>query len=325
MMQDKTILCLGIAVADLIGGPLHQMPKPGRLILVDKMGLFPGGGAVNTSTALARLGLPVGLICKVGNDSLGDFLVQTVGGQKVDVSHVKRDPITGTSATMAMVDPDGERRFVHYIGANASLTLEDICLELIEGATILHVAYCFVMPGLDGQPMARLLQHAHDVGVTTFLDCAWDAQGRWLKLIEPCLPFVDYMVPNLAEARAITGLDDPADMARFLLDQGVGTVAVKMGPAGCLVMTGDRVPHHFSAYQVDVVDATGAGDAFAAGFIAGVYLDWPLDQTARLANAVGALCVTGLGAIGGVTSLSDTQNFMVSGSIIRQTKQDLQD
>ncbi|MGD2049942.1 MAG: carbohydrate kinase family protein [Chloroflexota bacterium] len=322
MMQDKPILCLGIAVADLIGGPLHQMPSPGRLVLVDKMGLFPGGGAVNTSSALARLGLPAALLCKVGADPLGDFLVQTLSDRKVEVSNVKRDHKTGTSATMAMVDPDGERRFVHYIGANANLTLEDISLKLIEETAILHVAYSFVMPGLDGQPMAELLKNAQEVGVTTFLDCAWDAQGRWLDLIAPCLPFVDYMVPNLAEARAITGLDDPADVARFLLDQGVETVAVKMGPAGCLVMAGDRLPHYYSAYQVDVVDATGAGDAFAAGFIAGVYLNWPLDQTARLANAVGALCVTGLGALGGVTSLSETQDFIEKGSIIRQDLQD---
>jgi sugar/nucleoside kinase (ribokinase family) len=91
-----------------------------------------------------------------------------------------------------------------------------------------------------------------------------------------------------------------------------------MGPAGCLVMTGDRVPHYFSAYQVDVVDATGAGDAFAAGFIAGIYLDWPLDQTSRLANAVGALCVTGMGALGGVTSLSETMIFMDNTSTFRQ-------
>jgi sugar/nucleoside kinase (ribokinase family) len=322
MMQDKSILCLGIAVADLIGGPLHQMPDPGRLVLVDKMGLFPGGGAVNTSSALARLGFPVALLCKVGDDPLGDFLVQTLSGLNVDVSNFKRDHQIGTSATMAMVDPDGERRFVHYIGANAELKAEDICLDLIEGSAILHIAYCFVMPGLDGRPMAKLLQHAREVGVTTFLDCAWDAQGRWLELIAPCLPFVDYMVPNLAEARAITGLDDPVDVGGFLLDQGVGTVAVKMGPAGCLVMAGDRLPHYFPAYQVDVVDATGAGDAFAAGFIAGVYLDWSLDQTARLANAVGALCVTGLGALGGVTSLPETQEFMEKTKIIRQDLQD---
>lgn len=322
MTKNKPILCLGIAVADLIGGPLHQMPKPGRLVLVDKMGLFPGGGAVNTSSALARLGLPAALLCKVGDDPLGDFLVQTLSELKVDVSNIKRDHETGTSATMAMVDPDGERRFVHYIGANANLTLEDINLKLIEGSAILHVAYSFVMPGLDGRPMAELLQNAREVGVTTFLDCAWDSQGRWLDLIGPCLPFVDYLVPNLAEAREITGLDDPADVARFLLDQGVGTVAVKMGPAGCLVMTDDRLPQYYSAYQVDVVDATGAGDAFAAGFIAGIYLGWPLDQTSRLANAVGALCVTGLGALGGVTSLSDTQNFIEKGSIIRQDLQD---
>jgi sugar/nucleoside kinase (ribokinase family) len=85
-----------------------------------------------------------------------------------------------------------------------------------------------------------------------------------------------------------------------------------MGVDGCLVMTGDGQANHLPAFQVDVVDATGAGDAFAAGFIAGVWQGWPLEQTARFANAVGALCVTGLGATGGVRSLPETLTFLES-------------
>ena len=83
-----------------------------------------------------------------------------------------------------------------------------------------------------------------------------------------------------------------------------------MGEDGCLVMSGDGQVIRLPAFQVDVVDATGAGDAFAAGFIAGVWHGWSMEKTARFANAVGALCVTGLGASGGVRSLSETLLFM---------------
>lgn len=318
MTHDKPILCLGIAVADLIGGPLTDIPRRADLVLADRMGLYPGGCAVNTATVLAHLGLPATIIAKVGDDPLGDFMVRTLVERHVEVGEIKRDPEAGTSASMVMVDPDGERRFFHYIGANACLSAEDVDLELVGSAAILHLAGFFLMPGLDGESAAALLRYARGAGVITTLDTAWDAQGSWMDLIAPCLPFIDYLVPNLIEARAISGLENPAEVACFLLDQGVGTVAIKMGAAGCLVMSDDRVPHRFPAYQVQVVDATGAGDAFAAGFIAGAYFDWPLDQTARLACAVGALCVTGMGALGGISSLPETLEFMNRTPVIGQ-------
>jgi sugar/nucleoside kinase (ribokinase family) len=131
-----------------------------------------------------------------------------------------------------------------------------------------------------------------------------------MKNLAPCLPYIDYFVPSLPEGQALTGLNDPVDIARALLAYGVKTVGLKMGMDGCLVMSGDEQVNHLPAFQIDVVDATGAGDAFAAGFIAGVWHGWPMEQTARFANAVGALCVTGLGATGGVRTLSDTLLFM---------------
>jgi sugar/nucleoside kinase (ribokinase family) len=213
---------------------------------------------------------------------------------------------------MVMVDPDGERRFVHYIGANARLKLEDVDLDLVESASILHVAGALVLPGLDGAPTATLLQRARAAGVTTFLDTVWDDTGRWMEVLAPCLPHVDYFVPSLSEARALTGRDVPRDVARALLERGVGTVGLKMGAGGCLVMTGSGDLFHIPAFEVRAVDSTGAGDAFAAGFIAGVWQGWSLERTARLANAVGALCVTGSGASGGVRSLAETLAFIAS-------------
>jgi sugar/nucleoside kinase (ribokinase family) len=211
---------------------------------------------------------------------------------------------------MVMVDPDGERRFVHYMGANARLTLEDIDLEMIRTATILHVGGALVLPGIDGDPTAWLLKEAHAAGVVTFLDTVWDDTGRWMEVLAPCLLHLDYFIPSLPEAQAITGQEDVVDVARALLDRGVGTVALKMGADGCLVATQGSEMFHLPAYEVEVVDATGAGDAFAAGFIAGVWHGWSLEKTAQLANAVGALCVTGVGALGGARSFSETLHFM---------------
>jgi sugar/nucleoside kinase (ribokinase family) len=310
MTTQKPIFCLGILVADIVGRPLRSVPDLGRLVLVDEMRLHTGGCAINTATALARLGLLVDVIGKIGSDAFGDFILNALAERGIGSTGISRDKEVGTSATMVMVAPHGERRFVHYIGANARLSLVDIDLAMVQTASILHVAGSLVMPGIDGQPTAELLRHARLAGVTTFLDTVWDDTGRWMKILAPCLPYIDYFVPSLPEGQALTGLDAPTEIARALLAHGVGTVALKMGEDGCLVMSGDGQMFRLPTYQVDVVDATGAGDAFAAGFIAGVWHAWPLEQTARFANAVGALSVTGLGASGGVRSLSETLLFM---------------
>jgi sugar/nucleoside kinase (ribokinase family) len=310
MAKNKPIICLGILVADIIGRPLRAVPDPGRLVLVDEMSLHTGGCAINAATALSRLGLPVEVIGKIGSDSFGDFVLNALAERNIGVRGIMRDREVGTSATMVMVAPDGERRFVHYIGANARLTLDDIDLAMVEAGAILHIAGSLVMPGIDGQPTAELLRHARTAGVTTFLDTVWDDKGRWMDILAPCLPHIDYFVPSLPEGQALTGLDDPAEVAGALLESGVKTVGLKMGADGCLVMSGNGQMIRLPAFQVDVVDATGAGDAFAAGFIAGVWQGWDLEKTARFASAVGALCVTGLGASGGVRSLSETLSFM---------------
>jgi sugar/nucleoside kinase (ribokinase family) len=142
------------------------------------------------------------------------------------------------------------------------------------------------------------------------MDTVWDATGRWMQLLKPCLPYLDYFIPSLPEAVALTGRDDPLEAARALLDEGVGTVGIKMDVHGCLVLTRQGELVRMPAFQVQSIDSTGAGDAFAAGFIAGAWFGWPLEQVARFANAVGALCVTGVGASGGVLPLAETLHFI---------------
>ncbi len=312
MASKKQVVCLGVIVADVIGGPLTSVPNRAGMVVVDEMRLYSGGGASNTAVALSRMGARVSVLGRVGADNLGDFLIDKLAREKVSTDLISRDPELGTSATMVMVDPDGERRFIHYIGANGGLTGKQIGDDLLSKFAILHIAYAFVLPGLDGLPMAELLRKAREAGVVTLLDTAWDNQARWMELLGPCLPAADYFVPNLAEAQALTGLSDPYEVAQELIELGANNVILKMNKEGSFFM--DRSGAHFlcPAYEVKAVDSTGAGDAFDAGVITGIWHGWPIEGTIKFANAVGALCAAGYGAAGKVESLQKTLDFMAS-------------
>lgn len=308
-MTDVT--CLGILVADVMGKPVEAMPERGKLALVDTMELHTGGCASNTGTALAKIGVNTAIIGKVGDDGFGDFMISALEKNGADCTGIVRDKEALTSATMVMVHGDGERSFIHYIGANATLSEADVDMNVIGNSRIMHVAGTFLMPGFDGQPTANVLKKARDMGVTTSLDTAWDSRGNWMKLLEPCLEFVDYAVPSIEEARMVTGKHEPADVAGVLMDKGVKVVALKMGDQGCYIKSADeelRIP----IYKVDAVDACGAGDAFAAGFLAGLVNGWDLERTGRFANATGAFCVTALGATTGIKDQKTIEAFIAS-------------
>ena len=303
------IACLGILVADLIGSPIDAMPARGRLGLVEQMSLHVGGCASNTGIDLAKLGISTAVLGKVGADGLGDFIVGTLERNGVYASGVVRDPDVGTSASMVLVSSDGERTFLHHLGGNARFREEEVVWAAIQGARILHVAGALVMPELDGEPMARVLQRARDSGITTTLDTVWDATGRWIQTLGPCLPHTDYFLPSLAEAQQLTGRENPREVARALRDAGAKVVGLKLGEEGCYLQDADS-EFTIPAFRVHAVDGTGSGDAWDAGFLSGLHQGWDMERTARFANAVGAMCVTAIGATDGIRSLAETEAFI---------------
>lgn len=305
------VLCLGILVADVVAKPIDEMPGKGKLKLVDTMELHTGGCASNTGYALNKLGISTGLMGKVGVDGFGDFIVRYMKSAGLDIRGIKRTSSVNTSATMVMVSSDGERTFFHYLGANAELCYEDIDFDIIKEAKILHVAGTFLMPKFDGEPASRVLKQAKDWGIITSLDTAWDSRGNWMRVLEPCLQYLDIFMPSIEEARMITGKEEPPEIAEYLLSYGIGTVALKMGERGSYIRTRDW-ELYVPVYKVRTVDATGAGDAFAAGFLAGVSAGWDHRDAARLGNAVGACCVTAIGAVAGIKDLQETLAFMNS-------------
>lgn len=303
------VVCLGILVADVWGKPVNDWPERGRLSLVQELGIGVGGCAANTGLSLVKLGGDVAIMGKVGEDGFGDFVLNTLRSAGADVSGVQRDDCVGTSATMIMIDDAGERTFIHYIGANGHVRADELDMGLICGARLFHFGGALVMPGFDGEPAASVFRKAREAGVITSLDTVWDATGQWMKVLGPVLPHTDLFLPSLSEAAQLTGYTEPADVAGALMDCGVKTVALKMGEHGCYVRSGDdalRLP----AFPVDVVDGTGAGDAFVAGFLRAHLLGWDLERTARFASATGALCTTAYGSTAGVRSFEETLAFV---------------
>jgi sugar/nucleoside kinase (ribokinase family) len=303
------VLCLGILVADVVAKPIEKMPDKGKLELVDVMELHTGGCASNAGYALSKLGAFTGLMGKVGTDGFGDFFIGYMRNSGLDTRGIKRTSSVNTSATMVMVSADGERTFFHYLGANADLCYDDVDFDIVREAKILHIAGAFLMPKFDGEATAMVLKQAREWGITTSLDTAWDSKGNWMDVLEPCLKHLDIFMPSIEEARMITGKETPSEIAEFLLSYGIGTVALKMGERGSYIRTRDwemSVP----IYKVDAVDATGAGDAFAAGFLAGISKGWDSREAIKLANAVGACCVTAMGATDGVKNMQETLAFM---------------
>ena len=287
------VLCAGIVVADAIASPVDELPEPGLLALVDSVLLATGGCALSTATALAELGTATALCGCVGRDLMGDVLRREAQARGLDTEHLRgSDELT--SASLVLDASDGARTFFHNPGASAALRPEHIEAALGSATRWLHVGGALVLPGLDGQPLAGVLERARARGITTSLDPVHDATGGWER-VHPSLPHLDLICPNLVEARGITGQESAEDCARWLRDRGVGRVAVKLGRDGAYALD-EQTAEWLPAFAVDTRDETGAGDAFAAGLIHGLLQDWPLERAVRLGNAVGALSTRGLGA-----------------------------
>jgi sugar/nucleoside kinase (ribokinase family) len=304
---------VGIVVADVVARPVRGTAEKGRLELVDEILLCSGGSAASTGYALARFGIPAAVIGRVGNDGFGDFLVSEAQRHGAE-SLLIRDPGASTSATQVLVDEEGERTFIHAIGANARLVPGDVPLEALRarGAKLLHLAGFFALPGMegtDGGPARDLFKRASELGFVTSLDNVWNAKGDWGK-IHPVLPHTDLFYPSIHDAQHISGEQEPEAVARRLFELGVRQiVALKMGTEGSFVMNRAGEQHRLGVVRVPSVDGTGSGDAFIAGFLAAWLRGMSLRECARYGNAGGAMGVRAMGAMGGVTNWSELQQL----------------
>jgi sugar/nucleoside kinase (ribokinase family) len=299
------VVCAGNMVYDVLVRPVDAVEWD-TTTWVESVEPNLGGNGASTATALGILGVPVRLMAWTGRDAYGDFLLARLGLAGVDTTHVVRCDAP-TATTIALVHSDGRRAFLHRPGASAIAFPESSVLtgDGISGAAHLHVANPYGVSNLR-RHAARLLTDARAAGLTTSLDTGWDSRGEWMKVLAPCLEHIDLLFANQQEALRLTGAADYTQAGRQLREAGAGTVVVKLGGAGCAVFTragGFLEP----AYTVEAIDTTGAGDCFAAGFLAALHHACGWRDAACFANAVGALNVQSLGATSGVRGYEETR------------------
>jgi sugar/nucleoside kinase (ribokinase family) len=214
---------------------------------------------------------------------------------------------------MLPIRPNGERPALHVTGANGEYTYDDVDFATVAQAKYLHIGGTPLVPKLDGPPMSKVFKFAQEKGVVTTYDILAMPRPDMLQLCEVNLPYVDYFMPGLEEAFMMTGMKDRKEVIRYFLDKGAKHTVFKMGAEGSSIAwmeNGSVKEIRVPTYQVPVVDSTGCGDAYCAGFIVGLSMGWDLEQAGRLGSAAGALVVQGLGSDAGIVDLPKTLEFM---------------
>lgn len=306
------VACLGILVADAVAKTVDDMPERGKLSAIDHISLHTGGCACNAAIDLAKIGINTSIIGKIGKDGFGEFLAATLKKEGVNTEGLISKEGLNTSSSIVLVAGSGERTFLHCIGSNSDFTYEDVNFDIIGKSKILFIAGTNLMPNFDGIPCSRVLKKAKEMGIYTAMDTAWDTTGRWMEIVEPSLPYLDLFIPSYDEAKLIAGKDEVEDIADVFLSKGVKLAVIKTGKDGCFIKSCEGEKYSIPTYtDVKAVDTNGAGDSFAAGFIAGLVKGWDIRQCGKFANAVGTHCIMEVGASTGIKSMEEILEFML--------------
>ncbi len=310
MEKQFDVLCVGLVVVDLLLQPVTHAVFTVDTTRLDSIDLMPGGDAMNQALALAGLGgLRVALSAQVGDDPFGLILRQQASSRGVDITHVQRNPDTVTSTSVVMIQPDGQRHFICCAGNNDSFRCGDVPEALWGQARVVSIGSLLGLRGFPGPEAAKAFRWAKEAGAVTVADTNHDVGGYGLSGIEPVMPYTDYFIPSLVEAKALLGVDDPVAQASAFLEMGARHVILKLGERGCLVM--DQNGHQrLPTYRVEAVDTTGCGDNFVAGVILGILRGEDLAGCGMLGNAMGSMNAMQKGASAKVRPLEEVLAFM---------------
>ncbi len=262
-----------------------------------------GGQAASATVLCARLGLRAKYVGKVGGDETGAFSLESIRSEGVDVSDVVTVPGVSNQLAMVIVDRGtGERTILWHRPDEIATTPSEITPEKVACGRILLVV------GHDEPAAARAAELAKERGIPVVMDAE-----SVKKATAAVVALTDVLIASRRFPERFTGRDNLDDAVAALLDAGPSIVCVTLGRHGAVLTTGRGLVYSSPAYDVDVVDTTGAGDAFHGAFLYGVLAGWPVGRVLDFSNAAAGLNCTELGARGGARSLEDIEELMKSG------------
>ncbi|HML38028.1 MAG TPA: carbohydrate kinase family protein [Bacillota bacterium] len=309
-MERFDVVCIGVVLMDLPIGPVDEGIFHEETTTVENVGLTTGGDAFNEAIILARLGKNPALMGQIGTDILGDVVVKRCEEERVDHSRLRRDSKTATRINVVVVGKDGQRHFIKSQNGNsATLHSDEVDYDFIGRARAVSLASIFCSKLRDPETIGKILKTAREHGVVTFADMVPMTARETIEDIADALSYLDYFLPNEEEAAMLTGLENPDEMADCLLGYGIKNVVIKLGKDGCLVKN-SRERHLIPAFPAKAIDTTGAGDNFAAGFIAAVLDGLKPEDCGRFANAVAAASTESAGATSGVKNMDQIKAIL---------------
>jgi sugar/nucleoside kinase (ribokinase family) len=297
-------VCMGAHVLDVLVRPVDQIPEGQGGVLVEQIRVAPAGAAGGTAVTLAKLGAEVHSAGGVGQDLLGEMLVRMLEERGVDTSALVRRPEVQTSTSVLPIRENGDRPALHVIGANGGYSLDEVPWDVLESADALHLGGPEFLP----EAAPKILEFCREHGVTTSADLLADGWPELLEMIEPALAHVDWFMPNDDQALKLTGADDVESAAHALIERGVRGVAATCGAKGSVVVTAEEtvtVP----AFETEVVDTSGCGDSYVAGFLRGLHEGMSIEEAARLGSACASLVAQGLGSDAGEFDYDGAREF----------------
>ena len=259
----------------------------------------PGGSAANTVVGLARLGHDVGYIGKLGNDPEGKFLLKSFKAENVNTTGVITSKKECSGIVIGFVDKTGERTLYVDPGANDTLCLNGINMDYIKETNFLHLTSFVGEKPFKAQK--EVLQSLSDIKISFDPGSLYARKG--IDSLKPILERSFIVLPNEDELRLLTR-EGFKDGAKTLINRGARIVAVKLGERGCYVTDG-KDKFLIEPFKIKVVDTTGAGDAFCAGFLHGLILEKDLYTCGRIANFVASRKIEKIGARNGLPRISD--------------------
>lgn len=306
MMKNRT----GIAVAGTILvdeiNHIIAYPESGELVQIRKTEKSIGGCVPNVAVDLKKLcpSLEVTAIGRVGDDENGTYATDAMALPGVDVSRIVRQEGEKTSFTQVMSIIGGQRTFFTYAGASAQFGVDDVNVDDL-AARILHLGYFLLLDKVDDGDGLAILQKAQQAGIKTSIDLVSENSDRY-QLVLPCLPYVDYLIINEQEAEKLTNIpatnENLGDIAAALKAAGVREKVIIHKPdrAVCCSEQGITVVGSYCLPDGYIQGTTGAGDAFCAGALLGIYNDWSDREILEFSSAA---AVAALGAADATSGL----------------------
>lgn len=300
--KDFDVVVVGELNVDLILTGLPSLPEMGKGKLARDVNFTLGSASAIFASNIARLGLNVGFLGKIGDDYFGDFILDSLSSRNVDTSHVIRDKNAKTGICVSLSFPENYA-MASFPGVRETFQVSDVDFDYISRARHMHMSSYYLQTGMQaGAP--ELFRRAREMGLTTSFDPDSDPSGKWDNSIFETLRYVDVFLPNETEAIQISKTND-VESALDQLSQVVNTAVVKMGKSGVWSKNPQKVIHS-NVFKVEVVDTTGAGDSFNSGFIYQYLNGADIEECTLWGNACAGISTT---KSGGTTAFPDTSEL----------------